>query len=140
MKVELYKEKVAGGDINTLIWLDLHKKGEFQEYQHLKKDNFKSYQSKKKVTEQKKYFEDLIELSSADGLIKKITSHRGLLYKWKESVLMTNRFGISMSPVFASLGMKLAQNGSSEEWVVKVSFVQSLTWIESESYKLLRSY
>ena len=79
MKVELYKEKVAGGDINTLIWLDLHKKGEFQEYQHLKKDNFKSYQSKKKVTEQKKYFEDLIELSSADGLIKKITSHRGLL-------------------------------------------------------------
>ena len=30
--------------------------------------------------------------------------------------------------MFASLGMKLAQNGSSKEWAVKVSFVQSLTW------------
>ena len=50
---------------------------------------------------------------------------------------MTHRFGISMSPVFASLGMKLAQNRSSKEWAVKVSFVQSLTWIESELYKLL---
>ena len=48
------------------------------------------------------------------------------------SVLMTHRFGISMSTVFASLGMKPAQNGSSKEWAVTVSFVQSLTWIESE--------
>ena len=55
-------------------------------------------------------------------------------------VLMTHRSGISMSPVFASLGMKLAQNGSSKEWAVKVSFVQSLTWIDSELYKLPRSY
>ena len=37
-----------------------------------------------------------------------------------------------MSPVFASLGMKLAQNGSSKEWAVKVSFVQFLAWKDSE--------
>ena len=33
-----------------------------------------------------------------------------------------------MSPVFASLGMKLAQTGVAKELAVKVSFVQFLTW------------
>ena len=32
-----------------------------------------------------------------------------------------------MSPVFSSLGMKLAQTGVAKEWAVKVSFVKSLT-------------
>ena len=36
--------------------------------------------------------------------------------------------------MIASLGMKLAQNGSSKEWAVKVSFIQSLTWMDSEFY------
>ena len=47
---------------------------------------------------------------------------------YKINQLLVNQLCLSMSPVFACLCMKLAQNGSSKEWAVKVSFVQSLTW------------
>ena len=77
------------------------------------------------------YFEDALS-----HLLPKNLNHVRQPFQSKPFVLLTHKFGMSMSPVFASLGMKLAQNGSSKEWAMKLSFAQSLTWMESELFML----